>query len=534
MAIDSKSSWPPLVAALASLLLAVFFIWLAGARFQHQKGLNLLEAQQSDWPAARARLLQAAADYGVSPSPTTAPWYVPADDTRRLYTTLGESFLAEAATAPETTAIFAALKNAETQFRAALRLQPLSVSAQIGLAQTTAALERGFAWLAPGKKNPYQAAPEFEKLLRLRPNGIEAHFLFIRYLNGTGQDRLQELTRHLAAIAPQTADALRRDLSKRQDWRDKLEPALTEGLRAAIAADNKPVVAYRALSLLAEGHGDFPAAINYLLRAVAATTADGGNKPAVSWDYSRLAGLYLRQNDADAAQRGEQAALKALRSSASRDQTLRELWRIYKENKRFRPFLDLLAAAEKTMRLPEARRIVQAACLVELGDTAAAQASLVLVKEPQYQAEALRFLAELARREQNWDAMELAAQRATVIEPKNSSNFYLFAQSLRPQKKYRQAAAAMDQAIAAAAKEDPWLYNFRAWNRWNDDQLEAARADWLKAIKLLPNNAELYRALAMTYEKEGAKLQAIATMKKAAALAPGNADFTKKLQELQK
>jgi tetratricopeptide (TPR) repeat protein len=519
-------------AALALVALAFFFIRLAGARLACEQASALL--RQNDWAAARARLSQAAADYGIAYTDKmpAAPWRVPPGDARRLYIGFGDSFLAEAAVAPETAAVFTALKNAESYFRAAVRLQPHDVSAQTGLARTTAALERGFAWLYPGKKNPYQAAPELEQLLRLRPNGIEAHFLFIHYLNGMGSkedERLRQLTRELAAIYPPAADDLKKELKKRPDWQSRLEPAIAEGLQAAIA-EGKNAAAYYVLSGLAEERGDTATALDTLLQALALDTVDGRETPALAWQYRRLAGLYLLKNDPAA----QETALRALRLSENREQMLRELWRIYKENKQFQPFLDLLRQAAGSMRLPEARRIVQAACLNELGETTAAQASLLLVKDPQYQPEALRVLAEMARRDKNWDAMELAAQRATVIEPHNSDNFYLFAQSLREQRKYRQATEAMNKAIAAAAKEDPWLYNFRAWNHWSDNQPEAARADWLKAIELSPKKAEFYRWLAMTYEKEGNRLQAIAAMRKAVALAPDNADFLGKLQELQK
>ena len=520
------------------LALAIFFVWLTAARLTYQQGLTFSE--QNNWPAARTVLTRAAADYGILDKGeiTAAPWYVPSTDSRRLYIAIGENYLAEAVAVSEMAKVFPALQKAESSFRAALHLQPLDVEAQTGLARAMAALEGLFARSKPGQGNPYQAAPELEKLLRLRPNGIEAHMLFIRYLNGIDQNdkRLAEVASHLAAIHPQAVDVLKHDLGARRDWRDRLEPALTEGLGAAIAENNNPVAAYRALSQLAEERGDMAAAVDELSRAL--VLAGSREQPALSWDYSRLADLYLRRNSVAATQNTEQAAnqaaLQALRLSANRDRTLRDLWRIYKGNRRFQPFLDLLAQAEKSIRLPDSFRIVQAACLIESDNTRAAQSSLLSVKDPSYQAEALRSLAELAQRDKNWDAMELAAQRATVIEPKNSDNYYLFAKALGSQKKYRQAAEAMDSAIAAAIKEDPWLYDFRAWIYWGDNKFEAARADWLKAIQLLPDNAYFYQSLGMAYEKEGDKLQAVTAMKKAVALAPGNADFVKQLQELEK
>ena len=530
----------PLLLLPVCLALAFFFSWLAATRLAYQYGLVFSE--QNAWPAARTALMRAMIDYGIfnKGKIPSSPWYVPATDSQRLFIAIGQNYLAEASATLETTGVFTALKNAETFFRAALRLQPLDVEAQTGLARTVAALQRGFAWFAPGQDNPYQAVPEFEKLLRLRPNGIEAHMLFIHYLNATGQDdkRLLELAGDLAAIDPQSASDLKRDLGMRRDWRDRLEPALAKGLRIAVAENNQSAAAYRNLSQLAESHGDMAMAIDHLSRAVALGLADSGDKSALVWDYCRLANLYLRQNDMVAGQEPEQeaseAAMKALRLSANRNQTLRDLWWIYQEAHRFRSFLSLLTQAEASIQLPDSRRILQAACLTELGNTAAAQSALLLVKNPDYQAEALRSFANLAQRDKNWDAMELAAQRATVINPKNSDNFYLFAQALRPQKKYRQAAEAMDKAIAVATKQNPWMYSFRAWNRWDDNNLEGARADWLKATQLLPDNAYFYRWLSMTYEKEGAKTQAISALKKAVALAPREGDFMKKLQELQK
>ncbi|MDR3088438.1 MAG: hypothetical protein LBU39_01295 [Desulfobulbaceae bacterium] len=519
-----------LCAALALLIPAFFCLWLTVPRFAYQNGLEAL--RQKDWARARTHLLKAAKTYGLDVDTPGAPWYVPNGDAKPLYKALGESFLAEAAALSDAAAVFAALCCAERYFRGALRLQTLDVSAQTGLARTMAALERGWPYFEPNKKNPYDAAPEFERLLWLRPNGIEAHFLFIRYLNGTGKDdqRLARLARHLTEIYPQAADSLRQDLATRRDWNEKLEPAIIAGLRAAINANYQSSTARRALANLAIERGDFVAAIDELQRALALDAANKKKTSGVWLDYSRLAMLNSRLGLVEAA---TEAAINSLRLAGNRESALRELWRIYRDNKQFRAFLTMLTLAEDRVRLPEARRIVRASCLVELGDAELAQSSLLLVKDPNYQPEALRFVAELARKKKDWDAMELAAQRASALEPKNIANFYLFAQSLRAQKKYRQAVEEMDKAIAAARKEDPSLYNFRAWNRWDLHRLEDARADWLKAIQLAPENAYFYRSLAMTYEKEGARLQAVATMKKALALAPGNAEFMNKLLELQ-
>ena len=157
---------------------------------------------------------------------------------------------------------------------------------------------------------------------------------------------------------------------------------------------------------------------------------------------------------------------------------------------------------------------------------------LIRMSSPKYEAEGLYLQARIAEYKKDWDTMELRSQRATVIDGGNSSYLLLFSRALQNQKKLPQAEQAATAAIVSSSDPNPWLYNHRAWLRWNRKDYDGAQADWQKAIELSPETAGFYYSMGLVYQQGKNINEAIRYLKKALAMKPGEQRYKEKLTEL--
>jgi tetratricopeptide (TPR) repeat protein len=177
--------------------------------------------------------------------------------------------------------------------------------------------------------------------------------------------------------------------------------------------------------------------------------------------------------------------------------------------------------------------ILLARCLIDLNRYNKACQILIDLNQKEPTAEAYYWLARIAQIEKDWDAMELAIQKATVLEPKNSHYHFLFSRLLKQIKKLERAEKEAGLAIKHSAKPSPWLFNHRAWIRWaKRDYLGAAR-DWRLAIRLSPKKASFYAQIAEAYRMLGDWPLAISYYKKALKLDPKNRRYGKRYRELK-
>ena len=84
----------------------------------------------------------------------------------------------------------------------------------------------------------------------------------------------------------------------------------------------------------------------------------------------------------------------------------------------------------------------------------------------------------------------------------------------------------------AAADQNPWLYNHRAWIRWNRQNYDGAQSDWRKAIEFSPTTAGFYYNMGLVYEKGGNIDEAVKYFKKAQALKPDEQKYTVKVNKI--
>jgi len=152
------------------------------------------------------------------------------------------------------------------------------------------------------------------------------------------------------------------------------------------------------------------------------------------------------------------------------------------------------------------------------------------LKQPS--AEAWYWLARIAEAEQDWNAMELAIQKATVLDPGNSRYHLIFSQVLKRRNKLERAEREASLAVGYQEKPSPWFYNHRAGVRWSRGDYAGALNDWKSAIALKPDAASFYAQAAEACIKIGDLTRAKEYYRKAVALEPANERYGKRYQEL--
>ena len=147
-------------------------------------------------------------------------------------------------------------------------------------------------------------------------------------------------------------------------------------------------------------------------------------------------------------------------------------------------------------------------------------------------AGAYYWLYRVAQKEKDRDSMELAIQKATVMDRGNSRYHLIFSQVLRSLKKMDRAEKEAGLAIKYATKPSSGLFHHRAWIRWTRKDYQGALKDWKSAIALAPQKALFHAHAAEAYLKLGQWSRAVDHYQKATHLAPKNQNYLKKYKAL--
>jgi len=131
--------------------------------------------------------------------------------------------------------------------------------------------------------------------------------------------------------------------------------------------------------------------------------------------------------------------------------------------------------------------------------------------------------------------MELAIQKATVLDPTNSKYHLLFSRVLERLGKLDRAEREAGLAIKHQIEPSPWLFDHRAWIRWDRKDYTGALQDWESAIKLdsdKQDKAYFYAQAAEVCTRLGDLTLAINYYQKALELDPENKKYQKRYREL--
>lgn len=408
-------------------------------------------------------------------------------------------------------------------YSTAFRLNPRDAEAAYGLAKGEARLEHLYHCLHPEKKdNPYQPLFYFNQAVRLRPNGILYHYAMARYLHRQGKsDELLAAVRTLTRIYPPAYHHL-----KLEDfWSPHVKEACMMGLQEALEEKISLRDAHMAISSIMGADKEWSVAISHYQEALSykAFQNSAGN-------YIHLGLLYLRNGRLEEA---ETSFFQALDMSRSRDKDLERLYHLYKKEGYSDKLYPFYQQVSRCFILSSRFDILMARSLIDLKRYNQAQRILTDLNQNEPTAEAYYWLARIAETEKDWDGMELAIQKATVLDSENSGYHLMFSQVLKRVNKLDRAEKEAGLAIKHKAAPSPWLFNHRAWIRWSKHDYHGAVKDWRSAITLKPDNAAFYARIAEAYGNLGEWPLAADYYEKALKLDSENKRYREKVESLK-
>ena len=293
------------------------------------------------------------------------------------------------------------------------------------------------------------------------------------------------------------------------------EEAVKQGLEQAIEQDISLRNAHRAMSYIAAEDKDWEAAIRHYNQVLQYRTFENS-----TYDYFRLGSLYLKSEEQE---KVEANFIKGLDRSRSRDKDLEWIYGQYRKENKLEGFTQFFLQVSNHFISTAAMEILHARAFIDLKEYDQAKEVLLTVNKRSPEAVAYYWLSHIAELEKEWDIMDLAIQKATVLDPENSEYHYKFSRVLNRLKKYERAEKEASLAIKYRSKNPTsGFFNYRAGIRWTMKDYEGAAKDWKSAISLKPDHAAFYAQAGEAYAKLAYWPMAEEHYQKAMELAPNN------------
>lgn len=441
--------------------------------------------------------------------------YQPNDDA--IYRESGKAYFKLGESEQNLAIAFLLAKISRDAYLRASRLNPLDAETAYGLAVSETRLEQLYQYKHPDdKKNPYQPLPYYKAAIRLRPNGIQYNSALARYLHMKGNtDELPEVIRTLGRIYPSAYGSLK----KEPFWNDTVRQAFKKGLEEAIGEEITVRNSHMILSAVFSDEENWPPAIFHYQEALNHQAFQNS-----SGNYIQLGRLCLKDKQFEPA---ENSFLHGLEFSTSREKTFESLYSVYRAEGYPEKFYGFYHRAGEYFVLSYETDIVAARCLADLKEYEQAKQLLNELNQKYTSPQAYYWLCHIAQQEADWDAAELAIQKATVIDPTNSQYHFIFSNILKRLKKLERAEKEAGLAIEHQERQTPWIFNHRAWIRWSQGDYAGAVEDWKSAIELKPDHAAFYAQIAEAYKKLESPSAASAYYENAMKLEPGNDRYIK-------
>ncbi|MCP4665409.1 MAG: hypothetical protein GY849_03495 [Deltaproteobacteria bacterium] len=489
--------------AILSIVAAFFFGQRLMAQLHCLKAANLL----------RERHYASAATYLEKAAP-----FLPKDPL--IWKNLGESYHNLGVSKPLKEAFQLATKARHAYLEAA-RLNPLDADTAYGLAREEFRMERMYPFIHLQGDNPHHAYPYFQQAIGLRPNGIIYHYAFARYLHWKRRkEALLLVVTNLARIYPLVISHLKKEAF----WAPEVKEAVKKGLQQAIHDGMHARDAHRAMSSLLTDEKDWTGAISHYRELLDLQAVDKN-----SGQYLHLGRLYVQNGQFEAAQ---ESFITALSMSESKEKLLEGLYGFYKAKGHSEELYRFYRRVSRVFSFSSRMDILLAQTLTDLNRYHQARRILIQLNKKRPTAETYYWLYWIAQKEKDWDTMESAMQKATVLDGQNSRYHLIYSQVLQQVKKLDHAETEAGLAIQYATHPSSSLYGHRAWIRWRKKDFLGALHDWKSAIRLEPKRANLHAHASEAYLKLGQRSQALAHLQKAVQLKPGNQYYQKKLKAL--
>ena len=508
-----------LVIAPVYFILMAWLTMLFFSRYEYQKGIRTHELKQYDEAAVH---LARAED--ILPGKLAAI-FAPRD-LFRIHTALGKTMYQQAMVVASQATVGAArrrsmestyqlFKKGHDYLKLAVSHDPLSYRTAFWYAKITDKLAILHHYFHPGDTDhAYDALSLFKTAARLRPSGITVRYELAAYFHRHRMaQELKQLVQYIGTIYPLGYNYL-----KKQTWFDAdVRACFRQGCLAALNKGTTPRKTLSILSSMAMADGDVDTSIEYYKKSIAyqphTNTAN---------TYRYLAGLYLKQGQLD---KSFDLFLTALGRSKNLEKEYAAIYSRFRAEKMFDEFINFARHVEEERRYPPVGDMIMVRCFMDMGQMEVAKAKLerMIAKKPT--AGAWYLLATLAEKQKDWDGMEIAAQRATVLDSYNSHYHNYFCRSLQRMKKHEQAETAITRAIETSKRKNVGYYNHRAWIRWGLKKYQAAIEDWRQCLELKPDTSAYYFNIARAYHKQKKDIDALHYALRARELNPENKTY---------
>ena len=519
MAISLTKLAKILLAIVLAVMLTVQGLLLY-SRYIYQKGINY--TLDKAWDQALASF-----DKSENIIPDVLGQYYAAWDLYRInlaagrtLNQIGQAYLT--ANVPKPRKSFATYLSARTRLRRAESIDPATYQVAYCLARTETALEVIYTDLYPKKRNPYDPGTLYQKAIQLRPHGIIIQYAYARHLAYKGNDeKLGSLVRRMIEILPSIYGKI-----KREDfWNETLTSQAETGLNSALEKDISPREAHQALADIYSENGAYDQAVSEYQESLDIRSFTNTWRNYIH--MGKLQFLAGNSNESDT------WLLRGLQTTTHFQSALNSIYYFFRHEEQLPEFIRFAASTEQKLLNPPEIDVAIAQAWMDQKNYPLAKARLLRFTSKNQNAKAYYLLAKIAQLEQDWDQMELMAQKATVLNKDNSSYFSLFSNALQRQKQYPQAEEAVTKALEKSKKANPWLFNNRAWTRWAQQKYEAAALDWKRAFGLKPDHPDFLFRIAQCYERVARFEEAQTYVTKALDLSPDNASYQKLRKRLK-
>jgi len=132
--------------------------------------------------------------------------------------------------------------------------------------------------------------------------------------------------------------------------------------------------------------------------------------------WHHLARLYLKKGDVT---QSYPFFLRVLLGSDGMEKGFESVYKTFRRGKRLDDFLGFVQFAEKSRAQARMSPWLQVRCFMDMGNLESAKAVLLKINTRKPTARAWYLLAQIAERQKDFDGMELASQRAMVLDSQN-------------------------------------------------------------------------------------------------------------------
>ncbi|WP_207681542.1 tetratricopeptide repeat protein [Desulfonema magnum] len=436
---------------------------------------------------------------------------------------LGKVLFASGESAPNNIEAFLLTQTSKDFYLNALRLNSLDAETVYALGRGEHRLEQLYRYLHPEEKEtPYRPLPYFKQAVRLRPNGLQYNYTLARCFYNQGQmNELLAVVRRLTRICPSSYGYLK----KENFWSDSVREACRTGLREAVKNKISVRNAHMIISSVLTEEKDWPGAISHYQEALNHSAFQNS-----SANYAHLGSLRLKNSQHKEAMTW---FFHALDMSRSKEKSLERIYSFYKKEGCPEKFLLFYQQISGYFIFSSRADILLARFFFDLKQYQKAQEILTVLNQKHPTARAYYWLSRIAQAEKDWDRMELAIQKATVLDPKNSQYHFIFSNLLKRLKKLDRAEKEARLAIEHRKSPTAGLFNHSAWIRWSKSDYLGAIDDWKSAVRLKPDTAAFYSYIAEAYRRLENRALAMEYYQKATSLDPTNDRYLKRYLEIK-